>query len=600
MFLNKNESIADSNNFKGINYYEIFHFTGVLSNSGISGYEKYLFEKYFDLDGLYFAKENVPAGDSYSPITFTGKNYWTQKIDDLFTLSYGSSANFSAKLSRLDFGDGYKTNVVSTLNSLESKFSLAYDGLTDKQSKALIAFFENTPEAKNKSLYEGFEGVRMNIFTPYKNDAELYFLNINHDSSYKDLNKITIEATSLYESILDYKGMFVVLNENAIKTYTNELSTFEYNDVFYYNSDDLNYKGYYFYTGENISLQTTGPSGPFAPEFSPTGENSYFTKEFYFKPDIDYNINENIRLRTTEYKNSTKQFSKDGINPNMLEFDLKFSKRSTKEARAILKFLDDKAGYKIFNYTLPQPYNKQIEVYSPEWSHSYDYFDNHTINVKFIQTKSLNKAVCTFNTNINFFSPSYFDADYIKYYNNVNVLNPNIVPNTEDSSYTNRSNYKWVMLVFPDIEKGTTTKLTSLTITDYDNAENDFCKKYAVYLPAGSTVPTTSVAIYDTKSEYWIYTNPNPSKYHEAIKIYAGTGFQHPDEITLFSSYATDIYTNKLDTSEGGEKIETTELRESSNSSSSTTLFQIYTAINNSGNLGGDGSFENPYIIDIL
>ena len=137
-------------------------------------------------------------------------------------------------MSPLTFGDGYKTNVTNGINTLSSKFNIVYDGLTDLQAKTLITYFENTPQSQNKSDYEGFKGVDLNLFTPYKQDCETYFLNINHSTPYNDINKINIEAESFYESCLNYKGMYVLLDEKSIKTYTDTTFEFAYNDVFYY------------------------------------------------------------------------------------------------------------------------------------------------------------------------------------------------------------------------------------------------------------------------------------------------------------------------------------------------------------------------------
>jgi phage-related protein len=67
-----------------------------------------------------------------------------------------------------------------------------------------------------------------------------------------------------------------------------------------------------------------------------------------------------------------------------------------------LKFLDDKAGFKIFRYTLPQPYNKEIDVYCPEWSHSYNFYDNNDIQMKFIQFRAKSSVVTNFDTQIEF------------------------------------------------------------------------------------------------------------------------------------------------------------------------------------------------------
>jgi len=389
--------LGDTNNPNGVKYYDIFSFSGVLNESEIKSYEKYLYESYFDSNDFYFAKEDVPAGFSNSPLNYSGNDYWTQDIDDLFKLSYGSSVNFSAKLSRSDFGDGYQSNVSRNINSLNSVFDLKYDGLTDVQAKCLIAFFETTPEAGIKNETEGFAGVNIDLFQPYKKDAELYFLDINHSTPYNDINTISIKAESLYDSNLDYKGMSIKLDEKNIRTYSDSLAGFEYDDVVYFESVLYSERGYYYYTGQKTQTSVSE-------ENSPVGAQSHFTKEFYFKSDIDYDITNQINLVTIDYEGSTKQYLKDGINYNDLEFNLSFSSRSNKETRALLKFLDDKAGFKIFRYSLPQPYNKEIDVYCPEWDHTYNFHDNNDIQVKFVQFRAKSSKLTNFDTQIDFVS----------------------------------------------------------------------------------------------------------------------------------------------------------------------------------------------------
>jgi len=402
----KNEQLilGDNNDNKSLKYYELIHFTGILKDEEIDWYEKYLFEKYFDNKSLYYAKQNVPQGINYSPISFTGADYWTRNINDLFKISYGSNASFSSKLSNLMMGDGYQSNIAKNINTLNSNFSINYDGLTDTQAKCLIAYFENTPEANKKSLYEGFKGVELDLFSPYKPSAELYFKKIDHTTPYNNINNVKIEAESLYDSSLDYKGMLVQLDEIKIRTYTDTINQLKYNDVFYYNSDSFLDRGYYFYTGENFITEGSNIAFPvnISPENSPTGENSWFTKSFYFKGEIDYSLNNELRLRVNDSKNSTIEYDKDGINYNLLEFNINFNRRTNSEAMAILKFLDDKAGYKPFQYTLPQPYNKTINVYCPEWNHVYNFYNNNDISVKFKEIKAPLKFTSSFNTDIYF------------------------------------------------------------------------------------------------------------------------------------------------------------------------------------------------------
>ena len=374
--------IGDNPGNQGIKYYDLFCFTGILSDAEIGYYEKYLFENYFNTKGLYFAKFDVPQGLRYSPLTREGgQYYWTREINDLFKISYGSSASFAAQLVHLNFGDGYESNLSRNINSLKVSFDLIYDGLTDKEAKCLIAFFENAPEKDKKSYYEDFAGVNIDLFSPYKYGAEVYFKEINHSSSYSNINRITIKGESLYETNLDYKGMVVRLDEINIKTYKDYLEDFSYNDVFYLEHEDYDKRGYYFYIGPEIK------NSQLQEDNKPLGNESYFTKHFYFKPDLDYVIDSEIRLLSVELDGSTKQYKKDGLNYNLMSFSLKFSKRSNEEARAILKFLDDRAGFKLFTYTLPQPYNKKIAVYCPEWNHVYNYFNNNDITVKFKEFK---------------------------------------------------------------------------------------------------------------------------------------------------------------------------------------------------------------------
>jgi phage-related protein len=232
------------------------------------------------------------------------------------------------------------------------------------------------------SLAESFKEKVVDLFQPYKTGTHVYFTDIAHKSIYEDINNITINARSIYGSIYNYKG--INLDFTNCKIF-NDVAASPWNyskdDIFYYKSSVYSQRGYYYYTGANLTNAILDAT------YQPLGNTSWFTKEFYFKTDLEYDINSAIRLINTEFNNSTSAIIKDGINYNTLEIPLKFSKRTNKEARSILKFLDSHGGYKIFDYTLPQPYNKTIKVYCPEWNHTYNFFDNHDIDVKLIESK---------------------------------------------------------------------------------------------------------------------------------------------------------------------------------------------------------------------
>jgi phage-related protein len=165
--------------------------------------------------------------------------------------------------------------------------------------------------------------------------------------------------------------------------------TYSKHDVVYYNDTSIS-GGYYWYTGDASTFLNSAQS--------PTGNNSLFTEKFYFKPDLDFKIPLNPRFLKNEYEMTSVAYEQDGINKNILDLSLSFTNRSDKEAFAILKFLDDKCGFKLFEFTLPEPYNKRLTFYCPEWNHTYKFKDNHDVNVKFLEFKGHLASDIYFNT----------------------------------------------------------------------------------------------------------------------------------------------------------------------------------------------------------
>lgn len=385
-----NESNLYNYDSSNISYYEILGFAKVPTDNDILAIEKYLFEKHFtNDDGLYIAKTDFTASDyRYSPINITGYDYLTKDVDSIFNKTYGCSANFTTKAQRMDYGDNYFLNVIPNINNLQSEFVLSYDGLTDKQAKALIGFFQNTFEYTPKTILDSYESVNIDLFYPYTNNAKIYFSDLQYNSIEANLNKIDIKCFSSYDSSLNYKGFFIT-GENVTKPFESNKKYF-YNDIVYYNSSVSSLKGFYWFTGaDNTNVNHTT---------SPTGVNSLFTRKFYFKPNLDFSLPLTPKYIKTDFQSSAPAYENYGINKTSLDFTFNFNGRSDKEALAILKFLDSNAGFKIFEMTLPEPYNKLIDVYCPEWNHVYKFKDNHDISVKFLEFKGKTDSDIFFNT----------------------------------------------------------------------------------------------------------------------------------------------------------------------------------------------------------
>jgi phage-related protein len=373
-----------------ISYYEIIGYSKTPTDDQILQIEKYLFEKHFtNDDGLYIANQDFNAANySYAPINITGSTYLTKDVDSIFNKTYGCSANFTTKASKMQYGDGYYTNVISNVNNLTSDFKLVYDGLTDVQSKCLIGFFQNTFEYEPLGLIDSYQSVDIDLFYPYKNNAKIYFNSLNYSSKEANLNSIEIACNSPYDSNLDYKG-FLVTGDDVTRLFDQNKIYFK-DDVCFFKTTSSLLEDYYWYTGINNKVVNVNEN--------PTGVNSLFTRKFYFKPDLNFQIPVNPRYIKNEYAMTAPVYENDGINKNILDFNLSFSNRSDKETLAILKFLDNKAGFKIFEIDLPDPYNKMINVYCPEWSHTYKFDNNHDISVKFLEFKGLTLSDVYFNT----------------------------------------------------------------------------------------------------------------------------------------------------------------------------------------------------------
>jgi len=372
-----------------ISYYEIIGYSKMPTDEEVLKLEKYLFKKYFkNDDNLYIASDDfTSASYAYAPINLTGSLHLTKNIDNLFNKTYGCTASFSTKAIKANYGDGYYTNVIPNINNLVTNFNLNYDGLTDKQANSLIGFFQNSFEYQPLTLTSSYENVEMSLFYPYKDNAKIYFEDLDQKCVDSNINNIAINCTTAYDSSLGYKG-YLVTNEEVIRFFDFS-KIYDYNDVVYYKSSSSE-RGYYWFTGQNATLVTS--------QQSPTGANSLFTRNFYFKPDLDFSIPIKPRFLKNEYELTSVAYEQDGINKNILDLSLKFNGRSDKEAIAILKFLDAHCGFKLFEFILPEPYNKNINVYCPEWNHTYKFKDNHDISVKFLEFKGKTTSDVYFNT----------------------------------------------------------------------------------------------------------------------------------------------------------------------------------------------------------
>ena len=78
------------------------------------------------------------------------------------------------------------------------------------------------------------------------------------------------------------------------------------------------------------------------------------------------------------------------INNNLISLDVRFELRSTQEARAILHFLHLRRGVEPFIFDPPDPLNSEKDQYfvCNSWNNSFNFYDNQSLGLKFLQTAS--------------------------------------------------------------------------------------------------------------------------------------------------------------------------------------------------------------------
>ena len=106
---------------------------------------------------------------------------------------------------------------------------------------------------------------------------------------------------------------------------------------------------------------------------------------FFWSPSYGHTNAHEPKIKTVQFGDSYAQVTKDGINNQMLNYDVGFDNRSAIETTAISHFLFSLEGQKPFLWIAPPPYNKTYRFRCSQWSDQGNFYDNFTIKAKFIQ-----------------------------------------------------------------------------------------------------------------------------------------------------------------------------------------------------------------------
>ena len=111
---------------------------------------------------------------------------------------------------------------------------------------------------------------------------------------------------------------------------------------------------------------------------------------FHWTPSYNVQSKHEPRVKKIMLGDGYEQRSPDGLNSSLLDLQLSFELRNQKEANAILHFLETMGGTASFLFTATPPFNKEKRFLCSNWSSSYVFFDNFSINAQFSETSVIN------------------------------------------------------------------------------------------------------------------------------------------------------------------------------------------------------------------
>ena len=319
---------------------------------------------------------------------------WT-KDKFFFDADYGSKINFKSDIHIDNFGNGYYTVRPKSVNALQFNIDLDFKARTNKEANAIIHFVENHQGQHEKDMVspnlqysQGISGFRWDgssTFHPYDSvdmqSKQFYCNKFSNKLNFENNNDITLSLTNYNTSLLrKSEELFIKRPEDY-----DAASFYEKNDIVF---SPENHK-YYYWSGDDGATNKPPVTG----NASWTRESGYFTdintkywsREFFWKPSLGLSVDQEPRMLKVSAENGYKQLYSDGINESLLELNLNFNNRDDDEAYSILHFLEQHYGAQPFRFTPPAPYDRTQNFICDEWSHVYNFKNNHSISAKFHQ-----------------------------------------------------------------------------------------------------------------------------------------------------------------------------------------------------------------------
>jgi phage-related protein len=107
---------------------------------------------------------------------------------------------------------------------------------------------------------------------------------------------------------------------------------------------------------------------------------------FLWTPSYNLSSDFQPKIKSTKFGDGYEQISPDGINSNLLIFNLEFNNRNLDETTAILHFLFMRNGSESFVWVTPPPVANQLRFKCKQWNYKENFYNNYSITAQFLQS----------------------------------------------------------------------------------------------------------------------------------------------------------------------------------------------------------------------
>ena len=283
------------------------------------------------------------------------------------TPSYGSTVTFQSRHGQYTTDDFYYNLIPFSVNSLTAKYSVNYQ-LNETNATKLINFFEAQSGYKQFEFNADNSGIYQNI----SGFCDEYDVSFNNNQNIGVNAVITVDGAP---TLLNWSGQNFT---NLPFQGWNPSSSYKKYDVVFSGINTNNLDNFYYATEDHTSSAAN----------CPTGASSSWSRDFFFTPDVQQSFQVGIKSDILNFKNSfVQRLYGNAQTRNIAKFDISYTFKdiSDNQAKCMLHFLENKAGYRRFRHDIPSIYDRPKVYYCPTWTHTWKYANANDIQVQFVE-----------------------------------------------------------------------------------------------------------------------------------------------------------------------------------------------------------------------